>query len=275
MSAANIITAITASGLPFVLGRRIAEYSALKDPDGGNKPVSARLLLGTVLPTALCAIFPLSSGIIAKLYNPSKIATICIFLPHAAMTNCFYATFCGALCGKKEYVARSSLEIFEIVLRIGLPLLFFQSLFTAYEGTLRAAMAYSVRCVSTALLSYVFYRLKKGGFSKPKHHIKPIVKSALPVSGIRITGNLFDNGNSGNFHLPHDAKCGLSLTQALAEYGILNGMTLPLIAFPMVFVYAITTTLVPIISADMKTKNFSEVRRHLPQAINYSMEDWE
>ena len=271
LSAVNIITAIAASGLPFVLGRRVAEFRAIGSKHDENKAVSASLLLGTALSAALCIIFLLSKGLIANLYNSSQIATICMFLLPAAFANCFYATFRGALWGKQEFVAHSSLEIFEIAFRIVLALLLFQNLFTAYEGTLRAAMVYSSGCVLTALLSFVLYRTKKGGFANPKLHIKPIVKSALAVSGIRIAGTLLTTVLAALFTYRMTKSAGFTIAGALAEYGILNGMTLPLISFPIIFVYAITTTLVPVISAEMKIKNFDSVRRHLSQSINYSI----
>ncbi len=266
----SLIVALSASGLPFVLGRRVAEFDALGDKKSQNGAVTAALAIGMGISICMCGIFFLNNGLLIKLTQSSQIATMCLLLLPAAFANSLYACFRGALWGKKKYVPHSSLEIIDIVIRICLALVVFQGFFSEYTGTLRACMAYSATCIITATVSFITYKIHGGGFAKPAEHIKPIIKSAIPVSGIRLAGSLFTTAIAVLFNMRMTAV-GYTLNSVMAEYGILTGMVLPLIAFPVIFTYAISTTLVPEISGNMKIGKVEIVRRHLKKAINYTL----
>lgn len=266
----SLAVALSASGLPFVLGRRVAEFDALGNSEGQHASTTAALLVGLSISTATCVFFLLNKNLLVAVTKSEQIATMCLFLLPAAFANSAYACFRGAIWGKKRYVAHSSLEIIDIVIRITIALFVFQGLFTAYTGALRACLAYSTTCVITASVSFLIYRFSGGKFKKPSDHIKPIIKSAVPVSGIRLAGNLFSTVIALLFNSRMTAA-GYTLNAAMAEYGILTGMTLPMIAFPVIFTCAISTTLVPEISGNMKKHDVNTVRRHLKKAIDYTM----
>lgn len=266
----SLIVAMSASGLPFVLGRRVAEFDALGRKKSQDGAVTAALAIGMGVSAVMCGIFILNNSLLMKLTQSSQIATMCLLLLPAAFANSLYACFRGALWGKKRYIPHSSLEIIDIVIRIILALIVFQGFFSEYTGALRACMAYSFTCMITATVSFVMYKINGGGFAKPKGHLKPIIKSAIPVSGIRLAGSAFTTAIAVLFNMRMTAV-GYTINSVMAEYGILTGMVLPLIAFPVIFTYAISTTLVPEISGNMKIGKIDAVRRHLKKAINYTL----
>lgn len=270
MNLVGLVVALSASGLPFVLGRRVAEFDAIGDKKGQDASVSAALALGMGISVIMCAFFLINKGLLFSLTKSSQIASMCLLLLPAAFANSLYACFRGALWGKKRYVPHSSLEIIDIVIRITLALTVFQGFFSEYTGALRACLAYSATCVITTTVSFVMYKCAGGGFAKPKGHLQPIIKSAIPVSGIRLAGSMFTTVIAVLFNMRMTAV-GYTVNAVMAEYGILTGMVLPLIAFPVIFTYAISTTLVPEISGNMKTGDTDSVRRHLKKAINYTL----
>ena len=135
-------------------------------------------------------------------------------------------------------------------MRIFLALIIFRGFFGQFDGVMRACFAYSVSNILTAGISFIMYKWSDGGFTNPLPHIRPIVKSAVPVSGIRLAGSLFSTLIALLFNTRMTAA-GFTTNAVMAEYGILTGMVLPLIAFPVIFTYAISTTLVPEISGNM------------------------
>lgn len=265
----NLVVAISASGLPFVLGRRVAEFDAIGDQKSQHSALTAGLVVATVLSVFVCIVFLTNKTLLAKLNNSSHVASMCLFLLPASFSNAVYACFRGALWGKKEYIKHSSLEIIDIVVRIGFALVIFRGFFTQYQGSLRACLAYSLSCVITAILAFVFYKTCGGKFANPKGHFAPIIKSAIPVSGIRLAGSFFTTVIAFLFSL-RMTHVGYTSDIVMAEYGILTGMVLPLIAFPVIFTSAIATTLVPEISGNVKKGNTRQVQNHLKKAIDYT-----
>jgi len=265
----NLVVAISASGLPFVLGRRVAEFDAIGDQKNQHSALTAGLVIALVLSLLVCTVFLTNKNLLTKLSNSSHVATMCLFLLPASLSNAVYACFRGALWGKKEYIKHSSLEIIDIVIRIVFALIIFQGFFTQHQGSLRACFAYSLSCVITSFLSFVFYKTCGGKFANPKGHFLPTLKSALPVSGIRLAGSFFTTVIAFLFSL-RMAQVGYTNDVVMAEYGILTGMVLPLIAFPVIFTSAISTTLVPEISGNLKKGEIAKVQSHLKKAIDYT-----
>ncbi len=265
----NLVVAISASGLPFVLGRRVAEFDAVGDKNSQHSALTAGLVVATVLSVLVCIVFLANKSLLAKLTNSSHVASMCLFLLPASLSNAVYVCFRGALWGKKEYIKHSSLEIIDIIIRIIFALVIFQGFFTQYQGSLRACLAYSLSCVITAFLSFVFYKGCGGKFANPKGHFVPIIKSAIPVSGIRLAGSFFTTVIAFLFNL-RMTQVGYTNDVVMAEYGILTGMVLPLIAFPIIFTSAIATTLVPEISGNIKKGEMNKVQSHLKKAIDYT-----
>ena len=63
----SLIVALSASGLPFVLGRRVAEFDALGDKKSQNGAVTAALAIGMGISICMCGIFFLNNGFLMKL----------------------------------------------------------------------------------------------------------------------------------------------------------------------------------------------------------------
>jgi len=269
LNIANLVVAISASGLPFVLGRRVAEFDAIGDKNNQHSALSAGLVIAVVLSLLVCFVFLTNKPLLEKLANSSQVAAMSLFLLPAALSNAVYACFRGALWGKKEYIKHSSLEIIDIVIRIVFALIIFEGFFTQYQGSLRACLAYSLSCVITSFLSFVFYKSCGGKFANPKGHFLPTLKSALPVSGIRLAGSFFTTVIAFLFNL-RMTQVGYTSDVIMAEYGILTGMVLPLIAFPIIFTSAISITLVPEISGNAKKGETEKVQSHLKKAIDYT-----
>ena len=57
LNIANLVVAIYASGLPFVLGRRVAEFDAVGDKNSQHSALSAGLVVATVLSLLVCLVF--------------------------------------------------------------------------------------------------------------------------------------------------------------------------------------------------------------------------
>ena len=135
MNLVCLVVAISASGLPFVLGRRVAEFDAIGDKKSQHSTITAGLVTGTVLSVVVCIVFLTNNNLLVSITKSHQIATMCLFLLPASLSNALYACFRGALWGKKEYTKHSSLEIIDITIRIVFALIIFLLSFYYVENS--------------------------------------------------------------------------------------------------------------------------------------------
>lgn len=267
----GVAAAIAASGLPLVLGKKIAEYRQINNQKGEKGAVTAALIIGIALSGILSALLLLCRGVLDVILQSTDASEAVLFMIPAIFALSIYAAFRGALWGQKHYFSHSLLEVIDQITRIVLGVAFLIGIHSAAAGAKLTAASFSATCVLTAIVSMIIFFRSGGKLGNPKGEIKSIFLQSIPVSGLRIAGSLFSSFIAVAFPLLLVAKLNFTAEQALSQYGILGGMTLPLIALPIIFVYAISTSLFPEISSNMKAGSLSKVRYHLQQAFNYTM----
>jgi stage V sporulation protein B len=106
-------------------------------------------------------------------------------------------------------------------------------------------------CVSAGLLVWIYYRQVR----VPKGEIQPLPKGfgrelagiVLPVTGAAVVNNLL--GSASSVILPHRLMLsGMSRTEALSELGVISGMAMPLLIFPIALISSVCTVLMPEVS---------------------------
>ena len=85
-----------------------------------------------------------------------------------------------------------------------------------------------------------------------------IMCMALPLTGNRVAGSLLSAWE--NVLIPQRLQLfGLSATEAISEFGRINGMAIPLIFFPTAVLTALSVTLVPAVSEAVTAKDLRGV----------------
>lgn len=136
-------------------------------------------------------------------------------------------------------------------------------------------------CVS-ALLSLAaiylrFSRLQalKGsfGFSVSRYNryfplLGRILTLSAPLTANRITINLLQSVEAVS--IPGCLiRYGLTNSQALSTYGVLNGMALPVVLFPSALINSVCVLLLPVISEAQAVKNLPAIRAAVRKSIKY------
>ncbi len=266
-----VMFSVAASGLPFVLGTKIAEYEQSKNFEAANGHVTAGLVLGVALSTAVVIGFLLFQKPLARLTGKPEIMRMIVFMLPSVYAVSLSSVFRGALWGKKEFFAHSGLEVIEQLIRLTLAFLLFRGNVSPAEKGFYASIVFSATCFLTTLASYLLFRKHGGKFGAPALYLKPILKSAVPLSGIRIAGNAFQSAIAVLFPFLLVKLAHFTGAEAIAEYGILSGMTMPVLFFPIIFVTALSTTLLPEIAGELKNNRPERVRYLMQKAIHFSM----
>ena len=128
--------------------------------------------------------------------------------------------------------------------------------------------------VGAFFFTFLLYRIhvrKTGSYGVPSNHIlKQICRIVLPItisttlrSGLSVVENLL---------IPIGyRKNGATASSALAEYGILNGMVLPVLLFPATFLQSFASLLVPEMTESLTKHHVKHIRYVSGRAIRATL----
>lgn len=293
LSLVFVFISIACSGIPFVLGKKVAEYKPQNDKKAVFASVTACLVIAIVVSAVLMLIFlllkvavdislasPAKPSLIMAIANAVLLSSgsmrVTLYLIPSILAISVYSCMRGWLWGSKKFFTHSALKLIDQFLRIILGLIFLRFAtvdgnINATKGAEMAALSYTFSAFTIMTISLVIYFSSKNKLVNPKKYFKSIIVSIIPVGGIRVAGNLYQSLIAVIFPLRLAFLTNASNSHAIAQYGILSGMTLPMIALPTIFVSAITTAVMPEISSNMKTQNFGRVRYILTKSYHYCL----
>ncbi len=233
---------------------RIVAEEFAKDKIGGAKKamkqcISYSLILGICASTLLI----LFSSPISKYWLHGKISTtpfyiIAIGLPFISMSSAINGYFSAVKRVSKTAIT----QILELFIKIGATVFLLTILLP--KGVEFACIALILGdCISEICsfsLLYFLYLLDKRRYHQKtaqKSYAKEIAKISFPVA---ITSYIRSGLSTiKQMIIPHNLeKSGLSCESALAQYGIIQGMVMPLLNFPMSFIASFSSLLIPEIS---------------------------
>lgn len=97
-------------------------------------------------------------------------------------------------------------------------------------------------------------------------HLQEMLRMALPLAANRLTLNLLQSVEA--IQIPNRLVLfGMSKSSALANYGVLTGMTYPLILFPCAVTSSVSVLLLPYISEAGAKGNFSRIRSAIKKSV--------
>lgn len=111
---------------------------------------------------------------------------------------------------------------------------------------------------------------RKPSFGLYRHILAQLMQLAAPLSANRLIINLLQSIEA--VYIPNRLMAyGLSNADALGVYGVLTGMSLPLILFPSALTNSISVLLLPIVSEAEANGNYHAVRHAILTSIRYCL----
>ena len=270
MSIFGVLMTLVASGLPLVVSRNVAYNKSIKNDKSAFSFVSAGLVVTlsiSILVSLIIILFPSILDII--LSQPTSTSIILYTLP-GLIASAIYCVLRSALWGDKHFFAISFTEFFEQIVRIIICFILFATpVLSGLKYGEKAALSLSIACVLSALLVVIIYFSLKQRLSNPKPAFKPLLKSSSPITMLRTASSLVQSLIAIIIPL-RLTTYGLSISEAMSEYGTLMGMAFPLIMIPGTLISSVAVTLVPEISS--KTDNIDDSSRtHDLKGLKYNI----
>ncbi len=268
----TLAAAFAISGISIAVTRLVAEEAGTS-----AHPTSTvlRKSIGFASTVSICvalALFSLSGFIGTNVLNDARtinaIKILAPSLPFMAVTACFRGYFIGR---GKIFKAASS-QIFEEMIRMSI-IIGTISYFlpkgleiACYSIVIGSTVAEMIGCAYVSILYLLDKRKNRIEYAPEKGVLKKILAISLPVAasfylrtGLRTAEGILIPSSLERY--------GLSNKNALSQYGIIMGMAMPIILFPSVLLFSMSTLLVPEIAKANASGNQCRVSNTVSRVV--------
>ena len=243
----SVLLVLVSSGIPLAISKLTASYRVTNDRKSENGVTSASLIIGLTVATILCIVILVFRESLGHLFTDERCMLILITLLPAVIASAVYSAFRGSLWGTQNYFSVSWTELAEQLIRIAAFVIMANFLFTTLDGAVIAGLSMSIACIMSAILVVIVYFKNGKRLANPKQYYKPVLRSAVPVTGVRAASSLIQPVIAVLFPAML-VLAGYTSEQAMESYGMAMGMTFPLLFLPSTIVGALSFTLIPELS---------------------------
>ena len=256
------------AGAPTVLSRKVAECAARGDVRRQNALTTASLVIGLVTSAAMCAVFLALRDRLGGLFADERCVPIFLVMLPALVTSSLYAPLRSWFWGRKRFLAFSSLELVDEVLKIGFAMLFAGGLFASMTGAVGVAAALTVSDAASVLILFFMFFRAGGRLGRPQG-TGELVSATLPLSAVRVLTSL--SASLSALVIPRKlVEGGMTAAAAAAGYGRVAGMALPLIMAPVTVISALSVVLIPDLAELASTGKYDEIRSKLRVSLLFA-----
>lgn len=274
-----LVWSISSSGISTTISKLTAQENAENKYGNINKILFHSMLISiTVAASLSVTIYTLSDEICVNLLKDTRailsLKLICFCFPFMAAGSCIRGWFFGL----QETLTPAISQVFEQSVRMAA--IFFLSGILIPKGVeFASAAAVTGMCLGEiASFVYVYishrhFKKEKKLYSKPTMNIRivytAILAMAIPLTANRMTGSFLSTIE--NILIPQKLQAfGLTQKEAMAMYGEISGMVMPLIMFPSSILTALSTTLLPAISEAAAKNNNTRIISALKKSMSFT-----
>ena len=254
------------AGAPTVLSRKVA--GAMGDRRKQNGYLTGTLLLGLGVGVVLIVVFFCCHNHLDALFADDRCVTLFLIMLPTLLTSTLYGALRSWFWGQKKFLAFSSTELLEEVIKIVVAVILAGGVISTINGGMAVAIAFTVSDLVCVMVLLALFFAKGGRFAKPVD-LKEICKATIPLSTMRILTSL--SATFTALIIPERlVASGVSLGVATAEYGRIAGMAFPLIIAPATVVSALSVVLIPDVASLKQTGEVDRIKSKLKASMIFS-----
>ncbi len=267
LSLFSVFLTIGTGGIPITVSRLISKSKAENDPAGERSAVGAGVCLCLLLTLPVALILGLFPQAVSFLFSDERGIASFRILMIGLVFSALYAVVRGSFWGNKRFLAPSILEIAEEAVMVIAGVLLLQNISSVVDGANRASWAVVISYLFSFTASTLCFFLFGGKLSKPQKQLKPLFHAALPITSVRASSSLVNSAVA--VLLPAMlVRAGATDTEALALFGIVSGMAVPVLFIPSTVIGSISLVLVPELSEDFYRKNTKRLYHNLSRGLS-------
>ena len=272
MSIFGVFMTFVSSGIPVVLSRNISYYHGQKDKKAIGSIVSSGLILTGIICVIVSAVIIFCPSLLNKLFTSNASTEMLLILLPALIFSSVYEVLRGALWGEQKFFVISFTEFLEQITRIIILVILFETTFLDMSLTNKTALSLSLACIVSSIVVAIIYFKYGGKLNNPKPEFTKLVKTSSPITAVRTVSSLVSSTIAVIIPIKL-MDYGFSSSEALSEFGIIMGMTFPLIMIPSTLISSLAVTIIPSISEQSNDIDKCEVKNTtaLKNKINFSI----
>ena len=265
----GIFMTLISSGLPLTTAKFVSKYEVNGELKKRNQVVASALVIAMIVAVVSSILLIVLKPFFGIILTDNRAVQLLIILVPSLLFSAIYAVFRGALWGQNDFFNCGLTELLEQIIRFALTFFMLIKVTDTFAATKNSAIAFNLTCLLSALITmFIYFRHGRLNFRKGEY--KNVFKSATPVTGVRLANSLVQPLTS--IIIPNMLiMIGYSASEAVASYGVIMGMTFPMLFVPMAIVGSISMVLIPSISSMLAKKQYDTIEQNITKSISVSV----
>lgn len=273
---------LTVSGIQTAISRFTAQAVAASDTAGippkntglcnDRCYLTAGLILSLFL-SFLCTVFlyyfaePLAVSFLDEPRCKVLLEILSLTVPFGAVHACINGYYYGL---KKTFVPATS-QLVEQIMRVGCVFVLYQICLEQHRSVTVSMAVWGLVAGEVASVLYSVSFLRRGkSYGSKLLGLKQIFFMSTPLCANRVLVNLLQSVEATM--IPGQLKhYGYSVSEALSVYGVLTGMSMPMVLFPSVITNSVSVMLLPVIAEAQEKQEQHYIRSAVRKTCFYCL----
>ncbi|MBE5743209.1 MAG: hypothetical protein E7358_00635 [Clostridiales bacterium] len=270
LSVVGLIMTLTSSGIPITVSRIMIKHKAQGLERSSFNTVTAGMLTSLILSIPIVLIIYIFPSVFSFIFADDRCyALLKIMLPGVVITS-VYAVIRGYFWGEKKFFTYSIIEFLEEAIMLVAGVLLISKATDNYSKIEGACNAVLISYIFSFATAFLLYFLRGGKIKNPKGELKPLIVSSTPITLMRTSNSLINTLIAIILPL-RLVLSGMTESGALASFGELSGMSIPLINMPSTIIGSIALVLVPELSDNFYRHSDVTLKNNVEKAIKSSV----
>ena len=270
LSVFGLFYTVACSGIPVTVSRLMTKYRAENKPIKSQRVITAGFFVTTLTALPITVLFFVFKSNFSFLFTDERCVNVfSVIIPGLTFT-CIYSVLRGVFWGDKNFMPYSIIELLEEAVMIisGIILIHFAE--SPYSGAMRAGVAVFISYIFSFSTATVYFFIKKNKLKNPRTELKPLLKSAMPVTAMRTANTL--TVSLVSVILPMRlVLAGYTNSQAMSAFGSVIGQAFPLLSVPTMAISAFTLVMMPEISEHYYKKDHIALKNAVEKALKITI----
>lgn len=266
LSVFAVLVTAASSGIPMTVSRLITKYRAKNNNAAQQSVVTAAFITATCFSLPVFCLLFFGHTAFDFLFSDPRCMTVFLILLPSLTFNSIYSVIRGALWGNKQFIPYCVIDLIEELCMIGAGIILVSAMTDIFDGAKRAALAVVVSYLVSFTLSGIWFFVKGGRLKDPRRQLKPLLASALPITGMRTSNALINSVIS--LLLPARLiAAGFTQSGAMSEIGVAMGMSMPILSIPATLIGSLALVMVPELAENFYRNQHTKLKKNIEKAI--------
>ena len=248
----------------------IIKHKTENNKKGVYQTISAGIVTALIFSLPVTLLYFLFKNKLGFFFSDKRCLTVLTIIIPSLAINSVYAVVRGNFWGNKNFFIYSLIEFLEEFVMIASGIIMVGLSSSLIQGVKTASYAVLISYIFSFVLSTIVMIAMKNKPANPIPQLKPLLASATPITAMRTTTSLINSLIA--IILPARLiKYGLTSSQAVAYFGEVSGMAIPMLFIPSSLIGSIALVLVPELSENYYKQNYETMSANISKALKYSI----